>query len=129
MGRVTIHDSPLHKPHWRSSPSSAIMSTRFAGLEIAGFVPASNRNRYPHRLLFMLRSIPHHPIRQWSRYRRPIDPRVPPTLWCAIIALFVAAIFGLIAASTVSAATVPPGFTETPVTGPWDDAVGITFET
>src|SRR5215831_9220413 len=31
--------------------------------------------------------------------------------------------------SPVSGATVPPGFTETPVSGPWQDAVGLTFET
>src|ERR1043166_4462512 len=39
------------------------------------------------------------------------------------------AIGGLaIAQSDLSAATVPAGFTETAISGPWGDAVGITFE-
>jgi hypothetical protein len=35
---------------------------------------------------------------------------------------------GLIVDGNLSAATVPPGFTQITVSGPWADAVGITFE-
>ena len=35
---------------------------------------------------------------------------------------------GLIVEGNLSAATVPPGFTQTVISGPWPDAVGITFE-
>ena len=45
------------------------------------------------------------------------------------IACFVAATLGLIVEGNLSAATVPPGFTETIISGPWTDAVGIAFET
>ena len=34
----------------------------------------------------------------------------------------------LVAQGALSAATVPLGFTESPVPGPWSDAVGTTFE-
>ena len=34
----------------------------------------------------------------------------------------------LVLVGALKASTVPSGFSETPVTGPWDDAVGITFE-
>ena len=44
------------------------------------------------------------------------------------IACFAAAACGLIVKGNLSAATVPPGFTETVLSGPWPDAVGITFE-
>ena len=44
------------------------------------------------------------------------------------IACFAAAACGLIVEGNLSAATVPPGFTETVLSGPWPDAVGITFE-
>ena len=44
------------------------------------------------------------------------------------IALFAAAAWGLIVEGNLSAATVPPGFTESVFSGPWPDAVGITFE-
>src|SRR6266446_2997720 len=46
----------------------------------------------------------------------------------AAIAWFVAAAWGLIVGSNLSAATVPPGFTESAISGPWPDAVGLTFE-
>src|SRR5438034_4549256 len=44
----------------------------------------------------------------------------------AIASFFVAG--GLTLADNTWAATVPAGFTESPVSGPWGDAVGITFE-
>jgi glucose/arabinose dehydrogenase len=44
------------------------------------------------------------------------------------IACFAAAACGLIVKGNLSAATVPPGFTESVLSGPWPDAVGITFE-
>ena len=36
---------------------------------------------------------------------------------------------GLILGGNLLAATVPPGFTETIVSGPWTNAVGVAFET
>ena len=44
------------------------------------------------------------------------------------LAWFAAAAGGLIAEGNLSAATVPPGFAESVFSGPWPDAVGITFE-
>src|SRR6266576_3850863 len=44
------------------------------------------------------------------------------------IACFAAAAWGLIVEGNLSAATVPPGFTKTVLSGPWPDAVGIAFE-
>src|SRR5258706_70508 len=44
-------------------------------------------------------------------------------------AVFVAiCLLSLVAPTPVSAATVPPGFTETAIAGPWTDAVGTFFE-
>ena len=44
------------------------------------------------------------------------------------IAWFAAAALGLILGGNLFAADVPPGFTENVISGPWPDAVGITFE-
>src|SRR3989442_12528437 len=71
----------------------------------------------------------------WTRVHQPSGPprdsRTSPATairWFAVVAC------GLLAAGThaLSAATVPPGFTETVVAGPsggnWNEAVGLTFE-
>ena len=44
------------------------------------------------------------------------------------IAWFAVVTLGLIVESNLSAATVPPGFTETIISGPWANAVGVAFE-
>src|ERR1700730_9181996 len=44
------------------------------------------------------------------------------------IACFLFGVWGLVLGSNLSAATVPAGFTESPIAGPWNDAVGLTFE-
>ncbi len=44
------------------------------------------------------------------------------------IAWFVAAAWAFISGSNLLAATVPPGFTETIISGPWSNAVGVAFE-
>src|SRR6185436_16043501 len=49
--------------------------------------------------------------------------------WIATLASLAVVACWLALGAPATAATVPSGFTETPVTGPWDDAVGITFET
>src|ERR1051325_6943102 len=48
-----------------------------------------------------------------------------------LVALFCRLLFALLfgMASNASGANVPPGFTETPLSGPWQDAVGLTSET
>src|SRR5262245_22497978 len=46
----------------------------------------------------------------------------------AMSAWFIVAAWGFLLTSNLSAATVPPGFTEGAVPGPWSDAVGIAFE-
>src|SRR5436190_11498876 len=46
----------------------------------------------------------------------------------AAIAWVVAAAWGMIMGGNLQAATVPPGFTESAISGPWTDAVGLTFE-
>src|SRR5262245_42081581 len=42
--------------------------------------------------------------------------------WLAVVTL------GLIVEGNLCAVTVPPGFTQSVLSGPWPDAVGITFE-
>ncbi|HEY0722997.1 MAG TPA: PQQ-dependent sugar dehydrogenase, partial [Pyrinomonadaceae bacterium] len=42
---------------------------------------------------------------------------------------FVATILSIAGVRTIAATSVPSGFSETPVNGTWNDAVGITFET
>src|SRR5262245_711366 len=44
------------------------------------------------------------------------------------IAWFAVVVWGLILGGNLLAATVPPGFTQSVLSGPWPDAVGITFE-
>src|ERR1044071_9434747 len=44
------------------------------------------------------------------------------------VGCYVFVLCGLIPATNLSAATVPPGFTESTISGPWPDAVGLTFE-
>jgi len=44
------------------------------------------------------------------------------------LACFAAAAWGLIIEGNLSAATVPPGFTGTVISGPWTNAVGSAFE-
>ena len=46
----------------------------------------------------------------------------------AALAWFATAACGLILGGNLSAATVPPGFTETVISGPWTNAVGVAFE-
>src|SRR5256885_1027255 len=69
----------------------------------------------------------------WTRVHQPsgtpCDSRASPATgiwWFAVVAC------GLLAAHALSAATVPPGFTETVVGGPsggnWNEAVGLTFD-
>src|SRR5437762_1283250 len=60
--------------------------------------------------------------------RRPIEACLPQMGRVAAIASTVAAVWGLIFGGNLPAATVPPGFTESPIPGPWTDAVGLTFE-
>jgi hypothetical protein len=48
--------------------------------------------------------------------------RVTMVAWIAVVA------WGLMLGGNLLAATVPPGFTQTIISGPWPDAVGITFE-
>src|SRR5262245_18280274 len=48
--------------------------------------------------------------------------RVTMVAWIAVVA------WVLMLGGYLSAATVPPGFTQTIISGPWPDAVGITFE-
>lgn len=44
------------------------------------------------------------------------------------IACFFAFVWCFIPESGLSAAAVPPGFSESPISGPWSDAVGMAFE-
>ena len=48
--------------------------------------------------------------------------RVTAIAWFATVSL------GLILGGNLFAANVPPGFTETVISGPWTNAVGIAFE-
>ena len=48
--------------------------------------------------------------------------RVTAIAWLAAVAL------GLISGGNLFAANVPPGFTETVISGPWTNAVGVAFE-
>src|SRR6476620_341680 len=65
----------------------------------------------------MLRSL-HPPVSAFYRRLR----------WIAMVACFVATILSIAGVRTIAAASVPSGFSETPVSGTWSDAVGITFE-
>src|SRR6266481_4695642 len=57
-----------------------------------------------------------------------VEAWIPRMRRVTAIACFAAAACGLIVKGNLSAATVPPGFTETVLSGPWPDAVGIAFE-
>ena len=63
-----------------------------------------------------------------SRLSEGVEACIPRMRRVTAIAWFVAAAWGLIVEGNLSAATVPPGFTESVLSGPWPDAVGITFE-
>ena len=63
-----------------------------------------------------------------SRLSEGVEACIPRMRRVAAIAWFAAAAWGLIVEGNLSAATVPPGFTESVFSGPWPDAVGITFE-
>src|SRR5437867_12964368 len=57
-----------------------------------------------------------------------VEAWIPRMRRVTAIACFAAAAWGLIVEGNLSAATVPPGFTQNVISGPWPDAVGITFE-
>src|SRR6267142_1566707 len=63
-----------------------------------------------------------------SHRRRAVEACITRMRWVTAIACFVLVVSGLILGSNLSAATVPPGFTESPISGPWSDAVGVAFE-
>ena len=63
-----------------------------------------------------------------SHLRGPIEAFMPRMGRATATAWLVAAGCCLILAGGLRGSTVPPGFTESAVSGPWSDAVGISFE-
>src|SRR5437870_8306940 len=63
-----------------------------------------------------------------NQLRGGVEARILRMRRAATIACFVFVGWGLILESNLSAATVPAGFTESPIPGPWTDSVGLTFE-
>ena len=63
-----------------------------------------------------------------SRLSEGVEACIPRMRRVTAIALSAAAAWGLIVEGNLSAATVPPGFTETVIPGPWSNAVGTAFE-
>src|SRR5215468_5107484 len=57
-----------------------------------------------------------------------VEACIPRMRRLTALGCFAAVALGVIAEGNLSAATVPPGFTQTIISGPWPDAVGITFE-
>ena len=78
---------------------------------------------------FMQRKGPHSLNICASHLGRLTEALIPRMGRTTAILWLVAAGCWLILGGGVKAATVPPGFTETPISGPWSDAVGISFET
>src|ERR1051326_2332046 len=70
-----------------------------------------------------------HPLLFWAdqlgRTGNAFEPQTQPVTATGTIA---AMIWLLVVQTNLSAASVPLGFTETPVPGPWSDAVGTAFE-
>ena len=63
-----------------------------------------------------------------SYLRGGVEACVLPMRRVAALAWFATAVWGLTSGGNLSAATVPAGFTETVVSGPWTNAVGVAFE-
>src|SRR5439155_20822362 len=63
-----------------------------------------------------------------SYIRGGVEACFPPMRRIAALAWFATALCGLTLGGNLSAATVPAGFTETVVSGPWTNAVGVAFE-
>ncbi len=63
-----------------------------------------------------------------SHLKRAREACIARTRRVTAIAWFVVVVWGLIPQSHLPAATVPPGFSESIIAGPWTDAVGMTFE-
>ena len=80
------------------------------------------------QISFMLRKGLHLLAICASRLSEGVEACIPRMRRVTAIACFAAAAWGLIVEGNLSAATVPPGFTESVISGPWPDAVGITFE-
>src|SRR5436190_1922543 len=76
----------------------------------------------------MLRKSVHLLVIPASHLRRPVEVCLARMRRAVAITCFVATATGPIVAGNVAASTVPPGFTESNVSGPWTDAVGLTFE-
>ena len=80
------------------------------------------------QISFMLRKGLHLLVICASRLSEGVEACIPRMRRVTAIAWFAAAAWGLIVEGNLSAATVPPGFTETIISGPWTNAVGVAFE-
>jgi hypothetical protein len=76
----------------------------------------------------MLRQTFHRLVICASRPRGEDEVLIPRMRWIAAFECFLILACCLVLLGGLRAATVPAGFTETPVSGPWSDAVGLTFE-
>ena len=90
--------------------------------------PTANMTKNAKQISFMLRKGLHLLAICASRLSEGVEACIPRMRRVTAIAWFAAAAWGLIVEGNLSAATVPPGFTESVISGPWPDAVGITFE-
>jgi glucose/arabinose dehydrogenase/subtilisin-like proprotein convertase family protein len=77
---------------------------------------------------FMLRKSVHLLVICANHLRRVGEACIPRMRRATAIACFMTAAWGFTLEGNLSASTVPPGFTESAILGPWSDAVGLTFE-